>query len=72
MKLRRRQFLHLAAGAASSDADRGGASLPVTAVRIIVPFPPGGPYDIHARFIGQWLSERFGQPFVIENSQYWH
>jgi tripartite-type tricarboxylate transporter receptor subunit TctC len=36
-------------------------------VRIIVPYPPGGANDITARLIGQWLSERFGQPFVIEN-----
>src|SRR5262249_10065839 len=40
---------------------------PTRPVRIIVPYPPGGAPDIVARLMGQWLSERFGQPFIIEN-----
>ena len=70
MKLRRRQFLHLAAGAAVLPAVSHIASAqayPARPVRIIVGFPPGGAADIVARSIGQWLSERLGQPFIIEN-----
>jgi tripartite-type tricarboxylate transporter receptor subunit TctC len=70
MKLPRRQFLHLAAGAATLPAVSRIAraqSYPTRPVRIIVPFPAGGPYDIHARLMGPWLSERFSQPLVIEN-----
>jgi tripartite-type tricarboxylate transporter receptor subunit TctC len=70
MKLLRRQFLQLAASAAVlSAAPRVSAAsdYPVRPVRIIVGFPPGGGADIVARLIGQWLSERLGQPFVIEN-----
>src|SRR5262245_28298206 len=70
MKLPRRHFLYLAAGAAalpSLSRIAGAQIYPTRPVRIIVPFPPGGPYDIHARLMGQWLSERFSQPFVIEN-----
>jgi tripartite-type tricarboxylate transporter receptor subunit TctC len=70
MKFRRRQFLLLTAGAAALPAVSRFAfaqTYPTRPVRIIVPFPPGGPYDIHARLMGQWLSERFSQPFVIEN-----
>jgi tripartite-type tricarboxylate transporter receptor subunit TctC len=66
----RRRFLHLAAGAAALPAMSHIASTqayPSKPVRIIVGFPPGGVGDILARLIGQWLSERLGQPFVIEN-----
>jgi tripartite-type tricarboxylate transporter receptor subunit TctC len=70
MTLRRRTFLHLAAGAAALPAvSRPAAALdyPTRAVRIVVGFPAGGPTDIFARLIGQWLSQRLHQPFVVEN-----
>jgi tripartite-type tricarboxylate transporter receptor subunit TctC len=70
MKFRRRQFLHLAAGVAALPAMSRIAwaqTYPARPVRIIVPVPPGGALDIIARLMGQWLSERLGQPFVIEN-----
>jgi len=70
MTLQRRQFLHLAAGAAALPAAPRMAwaqAYPAQPVRLIVGFPPGGGADILARLIGQWLSERLGQPFVIEN-----
>jgi tripartite-type tricarboxylate transporter receptor subunit TctC len=70
MTLPRRQFLRLAAGAAAFPAATGLAwaqTYPSWPVRIIVGFAAGGPNDILARLIGQWLSVRFGQPFVIEN-----
>jgi tripartite-type tricarboxylate transporter receptor subunit TctC len=68
MNLLRRQFLYLTAGAATLPAVAAGAeTYPARPVRIIVGFPPGGGVDIHARLIGQSLSDRLGQPFVIEN-----
>jgi len=70
MKLRRRQFLHLAAGAAALPAVSRFAcaqAYPSRSVHLIVPFGSAGATDITARLIGQWLSERLGQQFVIEN-----
>jgi tripartite-type tricarboxylate transporter receptor subunit TctC len=71
MKLpHRRQFLHLAAGAAVLPAVSHIAraqAYPSRPVRMIVPIAPGGAQDILARLMGQWLSERLGQPFVIDN-----
>ena len=70
MKLPRRQFLHLAAGAAALPAVSRIAwaqSYPSRPVRIVVGYPAGGGVDITARLIGQWLSERLGQQFVVEN-----
>src|SRR6516162_4299106 len=70
MKLPRRQFLHLAAGAAALPAVSHIAraqSYPSRPVRVIVPIAPGGASDIVARLMGQWLSERLGQQFVIDN-----
>jgi tripartite-type tricarboxylate transporter receptor subunit TctC len=71
MKLpHRRQFLHLAAGAAALPAVLRTAraqAYPTRPVRLIVGFPAGGPLDMLARLMGQWLSERLGQQFVIEN-----
>src|SRR5262245_49442690 len=70
MKLPRRNFLHLAAGAAALPVVSRIAwaqAYPARPVRIIVPFAAAGAFDIMARLIGQWLSERLGQPFVIES-----
>src|SRR5712672_2932114 len=70
LKLPRRKFLHLAAGAAVLPAASRIAraqAYPTRPVRIIVPFPAGGGTDTTARLMGQWLNERLGQPFVIEN-----
>jgi tripartite-type tricarboxylate transporter receptor subunit TctC len=70
MKFSRRKFFHLAGVAAALPVATRIAmaeSYPTRPVRWIVPFPPGGAGDIVARLIGQWLSERLGQPFVIEN-----
>ena len=70
MKLARRQFLRLAAGAAALPAVSRIAwaqTYPSRPVRIIVPYAPGGAPDIVARVMAQWLSERLAQSFVIEN-----
>src|SRR5712672_1236261 len=70
MKLPRRQFLHLAAGAAAlpvvSRVARAQA-YPSRPVRVVVPFAPGGPTDIFARLMGQKMSQQFGKQFYIEN-----
>jgi len=70
MKLPRRQFLHLAAGATAlpvvSRVARAQA-YPSRPVRMLVGFAAGGPADVCARLISQWLTERFGQTFVVEN-----
>jgi tripartite-type tricarboxylate transporter receptor subunit TctC len=70
MKLRRRQFLHLAAGAAALPAGARIAraqAYPSRPVRVIVPFAVGGNVDLIARMMGELLSQRLGQPFIIEN-----
>jgi len=70
VKLPRRKFLHLAAGAAALPIlPRTASALdyPTRPGRIIVGVPPGSPADIVARLMGQWLLERCGQPFVVEN-----
>ena len=70
MRLPRRTFLHLAAGAAALPAASRFAraqAYPSRPVRIIVPFAPAGGSDITARLLGTWLSGQLGQQFVIEN-----
>jgi tripartite-type tricarboxylate transporter receptor subunit TctC len=70
MKLPRRQFLHVAAGAAAlpfAPYVARAQAYPTRPVRWVVGFVPGGASDPVARIMGQWLSERLGQPFVIEN-----
>ena len=70
MKLPRRRFLHLAAGAAALPAVSRmvrAEAYPTRSVRIVVGYPPGGAPDIIARLIGQWLSERLGQQFIVDN-----
>jgi tripartite-type tricarboxylate transporter receptor subunit TctC len=74
MKFPRRQFLHFAAGAAVLPAmsrlaltQAHAQSYPSRPVRIVVGFAPGSANDILARLIGQWLSDRLGQPFIVEN-----
>lgn len=70
MKLPRRRFLHLAVGTAALpilSRMANAQTYPIRPVRIVVGFAPGGTGDMTARLIGRWLSERLGQPFVIEN-----
>ncbi len=70
MQSSRRRFLNLAASAVALPAFAKSAfalDYPTRPVRIIVPVPPGGALDIHARLIGQWLSEHMGQQFLVEN-----
>jgi tripartite-type tricarboxylate transporter receptor subunit TctC len=70
MGIQRRRFLHLAAGAAAlpvASRIARAQTYPTRLVRLIVGTPAGGPSDITARVIGQWLSERFGQAFIIDN-----
>src|SRR5262245_29179343 len=70
MKLPRRQFLHLAAGAAALPAVSRvtwAQAYPSRPVRLIVPAPAGGGYDLTARLISQVLSERLGAPFIVDN-----
>src|SRR5262245_43260765 len=70
MKLPRRNFLHLAAAAAALPAVSRNARAqpyPSRPVRLVVPFGSAGATDITARLVGQWLSERLGQQFIIEN-----
>ena len=70
MKFPRRQFLHLAAGAAALPAMARAASAqayPTRPVHLVVPSTAGGGIDILARFLGQWLSDRLGRQFVIDN-----
>jgi tripartite-type tricarboxylate transporter receptor subunit TctC len=70
MKPSRRRFLHLAAVAAALPAVSRIAraqNYPSRPVRLVAPFPPGGVVDLYARLIGQWLSDRLGQPVIIEN-----
>src|SRR5260370_19320742 len=70
MELPRRKFLQLAAGSAALPAVgriAAAQTYPTRPVRIVVGVPPGGTFDIVARLIGQWLSERLGQQFILEN-----
>jgi tripartite-type tricarboxylate transporter receptor subunit TctC len=70
MKFQRRQFLQLAAGAAALPVTSGVASAqtyPARPVRLVIGYTPGGSADLTARLMGQWLSEKLGQSFVIEN-----
>ena len=67
MRLPRRRFLQLAAAAAVLPRRASALDYPVKPVRIVVGFAAGGPTDIAARLMGQWLSERLGHQFIVEN-----
>src|SRR5256886_2536559 len=69
MKPSRRRFLHMSGAAALAAASRTARAqtYPARPVRLIIGYPPGGSADITARLMGQWLSERLGQQFVIES-----
>src|SRR5262245_14080559 len=70
MTLPRRKLLQLAAGAAALPVVphlANAQAYPARPVRIVSGFPPGGVNDTYARLIGQWLSERLGQHFIVEN-----
>jgi len=70
MKFPRRRFLRLAAGVAALPAFSHRAkaqAYPARPVRLVIGYTPGGSADLTARLIGQWLSERLGQSFVVEN-----
>src|SRR5262249_55139552 len=72
LKLPRRRFLSLATAAAalpSFSRMAAAQAYPTRPVRLIIGYPPGGSADITARLIGQWLSERLGQPVVIESDR---
>jgi tripartite-type tricarboxylate transporter receptor subunit TctC len=69
MNLPRRQFLHFAAGAALAVSTRPALALdyPTRPVHIVAPYPPGAGPDVVARLIGQWLGDRLGQQFIVDN-----
>jgi tripartite-type tricarboxylate transporter receptor subunit TctC len=70
MKISRRQSLHLVTGAAALQVMSriaSAQSYPAKPVRIVAGYPPGGASDLYARLIGQWLSERIGQQFFVDN-----
>ena len=70
MKLPRRRFLHLAAGAAALPAmpcDASAIDYPTRPARIIVGYAAAGPTDITGRLVGQWLLQRLGQQFIVDN-----
>jgi len=71
VKLPRRRFLQLAAAAAAAlpavSRIASAQTYPTRPVRLVSGFPAGGPNDFLARLMGQWLSERLGQQFIIEN-----
>jgi tripartite-type tricarboxylate transporter receptor subunit TctC len=70
VNLPRRQFLHLAAGAAAlplMSPTAGAQAYPTRPVRLVVGFPAGGANDIYARLIAEWLSKRFGHSFIVED-----
>ena len=70
MKLPRREFLHLAAGVAALPAISRVAraqAYPARPVRLLIGFAAGGTQDVIGRLLGQWLTERLGQQFIIEN-----